>query len=181
MIHQIYWNKINEIQNRIPVSLTRQKNNNKLSFSRILNNQISALDYNTFPHSFDEFIHSAAEKYKLSPAIIKSIIKVESNFNPQALSKSGAQGLMQLMPDTAKVLQVKNVWNPQENIDGGAKYLRQLLEQFDNDLILSLAAYNAGPGNVTRYGGIPPFAETQNYVKKVLEHINTYETMEKQA
>jgi len=174
-IHEIYRSKVNEIQSRIPISLTRKKNNNTIPFSEVLDSQMSNLNYSpSSNNNFDDFINNAAKKYKLSPAIIKSIIKVESNFNPQALSKAGAQGLMQLMPNTAKILNVENVWNPEENIEGGSKYLRQLLDQFDNNLSLSLAAYNAGPGNVNRYGGIPPFTETQNYVKKVLENLNQY-------
>lgn len=123
---------------------------------------------------FIHFIQLAAKTFDINPNLIKSIIKAESNFNPYAKSNKGALGLMQLMPETVAFVKIKDPFNPKENIFGGTKYLRYLLDKYNQNLILSLAAYNAGPKAVDRYGGVPPFPETKDFVKKVLKFYNYY-------
>lgn len=113
-------------------------------------------------------IQQAARKYELPEKLIESVIRAESNFQPDAVSPAGAQGLMQLMPATARELGVSDPFDVQQNIDGGAKYLRQMLDRFGGNLKLALAAYNAGPGTVARYDGDVPYRETRNYVRRVL-------------
>ena len=117
-------------------------------------------------NAFDDSIRLAAQRYELDFGLIKAVIHTESGFDPQARSGPGAQGLMQLMPATARRYNVSNAWDPAQNINAGAKHLRYLMKRY-GDLSLALAAYNAGEGNVDKYGGIPPFAETQDYVERV--------------
>lgn len=129
------------------------------------------------PQDYEAYFKEASDTYGVSTSILKSIAKAESNFNPSAVSKAGAIGIMQLMPSTAASLGVSNSYDARENIMGGAKYISQLLSRYQGNISLALAAYNAGTGNVDKYGGIPPFAETQNYVQKVLSYMNgSFET-----
>src|SRR6202045_2031868 len=120
-----------------------------------------------------EVINSASNRYRLDPDLVNSVIRAESGFNVRAVSRKGAQGLMQLMPGTASKLGVPNAFDPEANIDGGTKYLRELLELYNFDLVKALAAYNAGPQRVEQYGGVPPFRETRAYVARIVHEYNT--------
>jgi soluble lytic murein transglycosylase-like protein len=125
---------------------------------------------------YDQIIRRAADKFKIDSALIKAIIKAESNFNHQAVSRVGARGLMQLMPATASALQVEDAFHPENNIEGGARYLRYLLNNYRGNLSLTLAAYNAGEGTVARYNNnVPPFRETQNYINRVLSYYRDFQ------
>jgi soluble lytic murein transglycosylase-like protein len=123
---------------------------------------------------FGAEITAAAKKHGIDPALLAGLVKQESGFNPNAGSPAGARGLTQLMPGTAAGLGVSNVLDPAQSLDGGAKYLRQQLDAFGGDVTRALAAYNAGPGAVQRYGGVPPYAETQNYVRIVQANAAQY-------
>ncbi|MEJ2697841.1 MAG: lytic transglycosylase domain-containing protein [Candidatus Sulfobium sp.] len=123
-------------------------------------------------HDYSEYVSRVASKYDLEPGLIRAVIRTESNGDRTAVSKKGAIGLMQIMPATADDMNVGNPFDPKENIEGGTKYLKYLLERFDGDLTLALAAYNAGPATVEKYGGMPPIQETRQYVKKVLSLYN---------
>lgn len=121
--------------------------------------------------TIDEAVDQIAAQQSLSPQLLHSVIKVESNYNPFAVSNKGAQGLMQLVPATARRFGVSNVFNPVENIQGGAKYLRYLLDLYQGNYPLALAAYNAGEGAVAKYGGVPPYPETRNYLQLVRKQL----------
>jgi soluble lytic murein transglycosylase-like protein len=125
--------------------------------------------------SYDRLIRATAAAYELDPALVKAVVAAESNFERRAVSRVGAQGLMQLMPETARDLGVRRPFTPSENLRGGVQYLRSLLDRFE-DLDLALAAYNAGPEAVVRYGGIPPYPETEDYVSRVRRHYRRYQT-----
>jgi len=190
-VSDIFREKLASIQSRVPVKIST--NQNAVSFEELLNNELSSISekngqasnqkpvYNfttannaLIMNRINQAVETAAQKYNLNPNLIKSVIKAESSFNPYARSNAGAEGLMQLMPSTARVLGVSNSFDINQNIDGGAKYLREKLDQFNGNISLALAAYNAGPNAVIRYNGIPPYTETQNYVKKVLSYLEDY-------
>ncbi len=131
--------------------------------------------YPTFSDKYDTYIMAAANKYDVSFGLIKAIISVESGFNPRAVSPKGAQGLMQLMPENVRLLKIKDPFDPWENIMGGTRFFKRLLDRFRGKLSLALAGYNAGPHRVDQYDGIPPYRETRNYVRKVLKYYRILE------
>jgi soluble lytic murein transglycosylase-like protein len=119
------------------------------------------------PSDIDSAIAQAAARHNVDPNLVRAVVKVESNFNPNAVSRKGAMGLMQLMPSTARQLHVKNPFDPEQNVDAGVRHLKQLLESYGGDVTLTLAAYNAGAGAVARSSGVPHYSETQNYVRRI--------------
>jgi soluble lytic murein transglycosylase-like protein len=126
---------------------------------------------------YDEWIREAATLYQIPEQLVRAVIKVESDYDPRAISVSGARGLMQLMPDTASRLEVRDIDDPRENIFGGVRFLRILANDFNGDLELTIAAYNAGGEAVMRFGGIPPYLQTRNYVVKVTQYYHRYRTI----
>jgi soluble lytic murein transglycosylase-like protein len=127
------------------------------------------------PAEYDQIISSCATKYGVNPSLVKAVIHAESGYNPNAVSSKGASGLMQLMPGTARSLKVNNSFDPKDNVEGGVKYLRFLLDTFRGDVSLAVAAYNAGLNKVAKYGGIPPYNETRTYVNRVLSYMQSYQ------
>jgi soluble lytic murein transglycosylase-like protein len=137
-------------------------------------NHSSSVSYIKDSNQYDSLISELSKRYQVDFALIKAIIRAESGFNPFAVSRKGAKGLMQLMPETASRMNVSNIFNPRENVEGGVRYFKHLLSLFNNDLRLSLAAYNAGENVVAELRSIPPYRETVDYVKKVLSYYQSY-------
>lgn len=200
-VNDIFIQKLNEIQSRIPLRIrglkqnipfqelldntaaanaidkeagTRDSNIKRATISRAKSSASIPADKNRLMEMINDNIQIASKKYGVDADLIKAVIKQESGFNPYSLSRAGAQGLMQIMPDTADALKLEDPWDIAQNIDGGTKYLRDQLFTFDGSIEFALAAYNAGPQNVYKYKGIPPFAETQDYVARVLQFYRQY-------
>ena len=139
-----------------------------------IQHQVLSVQGKSAERLFSPIVIRVANRYQIDPALVKAIIMAESGYNPQAISKKGARGLMQLMPRTAEAMGVVDTFDPENNINGGVRYFKKLLRQFDNDVKLALAAYNAGSRRVREHRGIPPFKATHYYIKKVLEHYQNY-------
>jgi hypothetical protein len=155
--------------------LTNTPTDHNAKYVMILREKRILFQPNLDVNKYDDLITKAANKFKLDSALIKAVIKAESNFNHRAVSRVGAQGLMQLMPKTASDLKVEDSFHPEKNIEGGARYLRYLLNTYKGDLTLALAAYNAGEKAVAKYNyNVPPYRETQNYVKRVYSFYKSY-------
>jgi soluble lytic murein transglycosylase-like protein len=133
------------------------------------------------PLDLNDVVNTASGHYRLDPDLVNSVIKAESGFNVHAVSRKGAQGLMQLMPGTASQLGVPNAFDPQANVEGGTKYLRELLERYNFDLVKALAAYNAGPQRVEQFGGVPPYYETRAYVARIVRDFNKKKAAQEKA
>lgn len=174
-VQQVFQEKLNEIQNRIPVRLGGMPSFQEILFTETSGEEMPATEGKSSGASaYDSMIREIADANGVDFSLVKAVIHAESSFDPKAVSSSGAMGLMQLMPGTAKALGVSNPYDPKENISGGVRYLKGLLDRFQNNEELALAAYNAGPGRVKQYGGVPPFKETQSYISKVLEQRKAY-------
>ena len=174
----VYWSASERRWKPVPSANVRAARSAAADVSQYLghDSQAPVLNYNQgksfTPEQVDAAIEKAAAEHNVDPNLVRAVIKVESNFNPNAVSRKGAMGLMQLMPQTARQLKVTNPFDPEQNVDAGVRHLKQLMESYGGDVKLSLAAYNAGQGSVARSGGIPHFAETRNYVKRITNLYN---------
>lgn len=195
-IDSIYNKIIADIEKNLPIPIKRpsrtrrvsasaQKNTSteKADFDATLKNVAGTLlspvttqniDMRSVMGRIEQAITNAAKRYNIDYELIKGVIKAESDFDPTCVSSAGAMGLMQLMPSNVKEYGISDPFNIEQNIDAGTRHLRDMINRYNGDLTLGLAAYNAGPGNVEKYGGIPPFKETQNYVPKVLKNMEEY-------
>jgi soluble lytic murein transglycosylase-like protein len=150
---------------------------NHTGYRRVLRERSGPVSLNSLVNgSYDDLIFTASSRYNIDAHLIRAVIKAESDFNSNARSHKGAMGLMQLMPETARLHNVSDAYDPGENVEGGVRHLRMLLDRYQGDIELSLAAYNAGSGAVERHGGIPPFVETRDYVRRVLRFYDSYRT-----
>ena len=150
-------------------------------FARASQRSASPLAFQTPAVDLNQVVNEASGRYRLDPDFVNSVIKAESGFNVRAVSRKGAQGLMQLMPGTASQLGVSNAFDPQANVDGGTRYLRELLERYNFDMVKALAAYNAGPQRVEHFGGVPPYSETRAYVARIVRDFNKKKTAKEQS
>ena len=160
--------RVREISERVSEIEKSVQEKTKTTFSNVMKDLSSVVQR----QKVESLIHIASREHNIDPKLVRAVIEQESGFNPNAVSKKGALGLMQLMPETARMMGAKDPLNPLENIRAGTKYLSSLLNRYRGDVVLALSAYNAGPNNVDRFKGIPPYKETKNYVKGVISKLS---------